>query len=322
MKFPERIISTDIIISSRIRRNRVQPYEPYAWLIEDERTFSGKVEPVGVIFLTNRECPYKCLMCDLWKNTTTESVQPGAIPKQVKMALEQMPGVRHLKLYNSGSFFDPKAIPPGDYPEIALLAGNLDTVVVESHPHFIGDSCLHFRDLLKPELEVAIGLETVCEPVLKALNKKMSLDDFRRAVKFLSSHGIRTRAFILLRPPFMTEEEGVFWAEKSVDFAFNNGVECCTVIPVRGGNGIMDRLAEEGYFHPPSIKSLEKVLEYGINLGAGRVFADTWDLNLFSSCPHCLEKRKKRINEMNIRQALLPPVLCHCNDEPETLNTM
>jgi len=318
MKLPERNISTDIIISSRTKRNQVQPYEPYAWLIEEERIFSGRVEPVGVIFLTNRECPYKCLMCDLWKNTTTESVPPGAIPQQIKTALKQMPGVRHLKLYNSGSFFDPQAIPPGDYPAIALLTEKFDTLIVESHPHFIGDNCLRFRDLLRPGLEVAIGLETVCEPVLKALNKKMSLTDFRRAVKFLSLHGIRTRAFILLRPPFMTEEEGIFWAEKSIEFAFSSGVECCTVIPVRAGNGIMERLAKEGYFHPPSLKSLEKVLEYGINLGAGRVFADTWDLQLFSSCTHCFEKRRKRINQMNIMQTLLPPVECYCNDKPET----
>jgi len=313
MNIPERNIPLRRIISLRGERNRVDPYKPYGWFTETERAFSGETVLTGVVLLTNRECPYKCLMCDLWKNTLTESVPEGAIPFQVKLALEQMPGIRQLKLYNSGSFFDPQAIPPGDYPAIASLVENLDSVIVESHPQFIGNSSLYFSDLLKPGLEVAIGLETVCEPVLRALNKKMSLSDFSKAVKFLSGHGIRTRAFILLRPPFMTEEEGVYWAEKSLEFAFRSGVECCTVIPVRGGNGIMDLLAEEGYFQPPSVKSLEKVLEYGIKLGAGRVFADTWDLNIFSSCSGCFEARKNRIMTMNLGQSLVPPVICSCD---------
>jgi hypothetical protein len=318
MKLPAINISNHHIISLRGKRNQVDPATPYGFLTELERTHNGKVEPTGVIFLTNKECSFKCLMCDLWKNTTEERVPPGAIPSQIEFALERMPGIKHLKLYNSGSFFDTEEIPPEDYPRIASLCESLDTVIVESHPKLIGDKCLYFRDLLKPELEVAMGLETVNTEVLALLNKKMSLDDFSKATGFLSANKIRSRAFILLRPPFISEEEGLFWAKESVKFAFEAGVECCTVIPVRGGNGIMDYLAERGLFHPPSVKSLEKVLEYGIELKSGRVFADTWDLHLFSSCPNCFEKRRKRINEMNTLQTLLPPVECYCNDEPET----
>ena len=74
---------------------------------------------VATLFLTNRECPYRCLMCDLWKNTLTETVPIGAIPAQIDYALGQLPPARQIKLYNSGSFFDPHAIPPQDHPAIA-----------------------------------------------------------------------------------------------------------------------------------------------------------------------------------------------------------
>jgi radical SAM enzyme (TIGR01210 family) len=301
------------IESHRGSKNKVDQLRPYGWLVEKERTASGTIEDVAIIFLTNRECPYRCLMCDLWKNTTDETVDPGSIPDQIDWALKQLPPVRHVKLYNSGSFFDERAIPVSDYRKIASLLNEFETVIVESHPRVLGQRCLDFKNMLKPKLEVAIGLETVNPEVLKKLNKKMTIDDFRNAVSFLTDNGISSRAFILLRPPYLTENEGIEWAERSIDFAFNSGVGCCTIIPVRGGNGAMEELQKEGYFHPPDIRSLEHVLEYGITLNAGRVFADVWDIELFTDCPDCTEKRKERIISMNLNQQIPESVICRCD---------
>jgi hypothetical protein len=141
----------------------------------------------------------------------------------------------------------------------------------------------------------------------------MTLEDFRNSVSFLTLHGILSRAFILLRPPFMSEPEGVYWAERSIDFAFSAGAECCTVIPVRTGNGAMDQLKERGCFDLPDIHSLETVVEYGIGLNAGRVFADVWDLGLFSNCEKCIDKRTKRLIEMNLGQKITTREECTCD---------
>jgi len=306
-------ISDSWILSRRGTKNKVDPARPYGWLVEKELTIRGTVEDTGIIFLTNNECPYHCLMCDLWKNTTDEPVEPGAISSQVEWALEKMPAVKHLKLYNSGSFFDERAIAEKDYERIASLVSGMDTVIVECHPRLINEKCLRFRDMLKPDLHVAMGLETIKPGLLRKLNKKMSPEDFGNSVKYLKRNGIQSRAFILLRPPFHSEDEGIYWAERSIDFAFNSGVECCTVIPVRGGNGAMEELAREGHFTPPDIISLEKVLEYGIGLGKGRVFADTWDLKLFSRCDKCLGRRIERITQMNMRQEIIRPLDCECS---------
>jgi radical SAM enzyme (TIGR01210 family) len=301
------------VVSMRGKKNPVDPHRPYGWLVEKERTITGKIEDTGIIFLTNRECPFHCLMCDLWKNTTDETVPVGSIPEQIEWALNQMPDVKHLKLYNSGSFFDTRAIPPEDYPEIASILRNLETVIVESHPRMINEKCLRFRNMLKPDLHVALGLETVNPGVLLKLNKQMTLKDFINAVGLLSKNGIRSRAFILLRPPLLSEAEGIYWAERSIDFAFKTGIECCTVIPVRSGNGAMDFLKEKGDFNPPDIHSLETVIEYGIGLKSGRVFADVWDLGLFSNCNKCLEKRTARLIKMNLNQEIYPSIECDCN---------
>lgn len=300
------------IVDLRGPKNDLDLNRPYDWIVEKEMTSKGRVEDTGIIFLTNKECSFKCLMCDLWKNTTDRPTPVGAIPEQISWALEKMPAARHLKLYNSGSFFDARAIPESDDKAIADLIQGFDSVTVECHPNLVGDRLIRFNEMLRPELEVALGLETAHPGVLEKLNKQMTLDDFRKAVEFLTSHGIRTRAFILLRPPYMSESEGILWAKKSLDFAFECGVSCCTIIPVRAGNGAMEALMKAGDFSLPSIRSLEEVLTYGLELKNGRVFADLWDLELFSDCTNCFEARRGRLSRMNSEQSVSDQIHCVC----------
>lgn len=304
--------SSGAILAARGPKNVVDPRRPYAYLVEPERTAAGTLAQVATLFLTNRECPFRCLMCDLWQNTTDVRVPPGAIPEQIAWALAQLPPAEHLKLYNSGNFFDPQAIPPEDYAAIAALARGFENVIVENHPRFCSESCVRFRDLLATSLEIAIGLETVHPAVLPALNKQMTLADFDRAVHFLTTRSIAVRAFVLLRPPYLSEAEGIDWALRSIEHAFAQGVGCCSVIPTRSGNGIMEQLQTRGDFAPPSLRSLELILAAGIELRRGRVFVDLWEAEQFSACPHCGPARVARLARMNLNQVSEPGIPCPC----------
>jgi radical SAM enzyme (TIGR01210 family) len=191
-------------------------------LLEKERGETAELVQVATIFLTNRECPWRCLMCDLWKNTLTVTVPLGAIPAQIDYALKELRNpetARQIKLYNSGSFFDPKAIPIGDYEAIAQRIARFERIIVECHPQLVNDSCLRFRDSLRGKLEVAMGLETIHPQVLNKLNKRMSLDLFRRAAEFLEKNQVALRVFVLVKPPFLDETEALLWAMRSIDFA-------------------------------------------------------------------------------------------------------
>jgi radical SAM enzyme (TIGR01210 family) len=300
------------VLSQRPPKPAADPWRPHAFFVEPERSAGGDVEDVASLFLTNRECPFRCLMCDLWKYTTDQRVPEGAIPAQIEYALTRLPQAQHVKLYNAGNFFDAQAIPRADHARIADLVSRFQTAIVECHPLLVGPRCLAFRDQLRPALEVAMGLETVHPQVLARLNKRMTLGDFERAARFLTSNGVAVRAFILLRPPFLGEDEGVEWAIRSIDFAFAVGVECCSIIPTRAGNGAMERLAERGDFAPPRLESLEEVLAYGVGLRRGRVFADLWDVEKFYPCPVCGPARAERLLAMNRTQGVPPPVLCDC----------
>ena len=294
------------------RSGAPDPFKPHGFFLEEERAASGRIVSSATILLTNKECPWRCLMCDLWKNTTTQTVPPGAIPQQIEFALSQLGGnPEQIKLYNSGSFFDPAAIPLADYPAIARLVSHAKNVVVESHPRLIGRKAVRLRDLLPGTLEVAMGLETSHPLVLPRLNKKFDLRHFTRALEFLNYFKISARTFVLVKPPFMDEAMGLDWAVKSATFAFTFGAKVVSLIPTRAGNGAMDKLMTTGEFAPPRLGTLEKALEQTLKLNAGRVFVDTWDLKTFSKCPVCFEKRRQRLHAMNLSQTILPTVDCY-----------
>ena len=299
------------ILAARPERNRLDPRRPYAFLTEPECNARGEVVDVATLFLSNRECPFRCLMCDLWKNTFEHSVTADDIVEQVGWGLAQLPPAREVKLYNSGNFFDRQAIPRDAWEPIANLVRTFDTVIVENHPKLCDASCREFRDLIAPAtLEIAIGLETCHPEMLATLNKRMTLDDFDAAADELHTAGIRTRAFLLHGLPFLDESEITEWTGRSIEYAFKRGVDCCSVIPTRVGNGMMERLAEEAHFTPPNGASLEDVFQRGLAIGPGRVFVDLWDAAQFFPCNHCRDRRLARLRQMNLRQIVLPPVTC------------
>lgn len=295
----------------RPRRAAVDPWKPYGFFLEEEAAADGGVSSSAVILLTNKECPWRCLMCDLWKHTLTETVPMGAIPAQIEHALAQLRAKpAQVKLYNSGSFFDPAAIPPGDDPAIAEKIRFATNVVVESHPRLVGARAAHFRDLLGGSLEVAMGLETVHPAVLPRLNKRFTLEQFAEAATFLRENKISVRAFVLVQPPFIASAEAVEWAVKSAQFAFSCGAGVVSLIPTRPGNGSLEKLRDNGEFSPPSLLTLESALEECLGLHEGRVFADTWELGQFSACPVCLAARQDRLTRMNLSQQIEPRVHC------------
>ena len=250
-------------------------------------------------------------MCDLWQNTLPETVPPGAISRQIDYALAQLASrPEQIKLYNSGSFFDPLAIPLTDYAAISERVSSSRHVVVESHPRLVGERALRLRDLLSGSLEVAMGLETVHPEILPRLNKKFTLAHFAKAAEFLQQAGVAVRAFVLVKTPFMSEAEGLEWAVKSAEFAFDCGASVVSLIPTRPGNGAMDHLLATGEFSPPRLATLEKALAAALALRRGRVFADTWNLEPFATCSACLPPRRHRLHEINLQQQNRPGIAC------------
>jgi radical SAM enzyme (TIGR01210 family) len=313
-----------------VERRRAARREPDPWryrslLVEDERSAEGERVRVATLFLTGRECPWRCVMCDLWQHTTTADTPKGAIAAQVAAARalldrERVP-VGQIKLYNSGSFFDPRAVPEDDYDAVAAHLAGFDRLIVESHPALIGarvDRLLaalasHARSGCAPaRLEVAMGLETVHPGALAQLHKHMTVDLFARAAERLAARGVALRVFLLVWPPFVPPDEQDGWLRRSVELAFSCGATVVSLVPTRPGNGALDTLQELGHFHQPRLGDIERSIEllFAGRRQAGRIFVDLWDLQRFAECAECFPRRHARLSALNLEQRVPPPEAC------------
>jgi len=282
--------------------------------VEEERSLNG-VERAVTVFLAGAECPFTCSFCDLWRWTLDGPTPPGALPTQLERALESLvsPVPHRLKLYNASNFFDRRAVPVEDLPRIAELAEPFAAVTVESHANTVGPLTLEFAALLAGKLEVAVGLETVHPVAAAHLNKKLDLERFDRAAAFLAEHDIDLRAFALLGVPYVPAEESIEWAVRTVDYAAARGATRIAVIPVRGGNGEMERLQSLGHFVPPTLAQLETVLERCLAIRSAVVTADVWDIARLSGCESCRPQRVARIQTMNLSPSPEPPPPIPCS---------
>lgn len=304
------------VLDRRSARDVHDPWRHQGWTVEDEPDRNGERVRVATIFLTGRECPWRCAMCDLWRHTTETDTPAGAIPHQVEQAVDELQRDQpvfpaHVKLYNAGSFFDPRAVPPGDYETIGRYLAAFSHVIVESHPALVGTRADALQSALSAAtLEVAMGLETAHPEALERINKRMTLDDFRRAADALGARGIGLRVFLLVHPPFVADEEQDDWLARSVDAAFDSGAAVVSLIPARPGNGAIDALAEAHLFRQPRLADLERAFAAALSRSRGRVFADLWDLGRFTDCPSCADARRDRLVRMNLAQRIAPPIPC------------
>jgi hypothetical protein len=305
------------VLGHRPPRPQHDPWRYQGLIVEDERTADGQIARIATVLLTGRECPWRCAMCDLWMFTTPDDTPSGAIPAQVLAAREALhddgDAISGIKLYNAGSFFDPRAVPESDYEAIAAALGGVSCVVVESHPALVGRRLDRLLDALAqgPALEVAMGLETAHPVALERLNKRITVKGFADAANTLQRRRVSLRVFLLISTPFVRADEQNIWLERSVDVAFDCGASVVSLVPTRSGNGTLDVLPSDD-FVPPRLGDIEKSLELGLRRagGRGRVFVDLWDLDRFAACDNCFVKRSERLHDMNLQQRILPAVAC------------
>jgi archaeosine synthase beta-subunit len=313
------------VLDRRAPRIQHDPWRYQGLIVEDERTADGRRARVATVLLTGRECPWRCAMCDLWKYTTVNDTPEGAIPSQIsaaRLALRDAPvPVTTLKLYNAGSFFDPRAVPEDDYDRIAAALAGLSQVIVESHPALVGarvDRLLCAIDRHRGEdgpaasLEIAMGLETAHPVALDRLNKRFTLVEFAQAAAALAARRVALRVFLLISSPFVPCHEQDGWLLRSVEEALSCGASVISLVPTRPGNGATETLAAAGLFRMPELDDIERSFSLALTHARGRcrIFVDLWDLDCFARCSMCLAARRERLQRMNLEQRKLPDHPC------------
>ena len=310
-RYPDTSTERDrFVLEHRGPRRDHDPWRYQGLIVEDERSANGALAQIATVFLTGRECPWRCAMCDLWMYTIPGDTPEGAIPAQIASARNSLSNgdraVSAMKLYNAGSFFDPRAVPESEYGAVAGALAGLSRVIVESHPALVGPRVDRFLTALEREalaLEVAMGLETAHPAALDRLNKRLTLDQFAEASRALHDRGVSLRVFLLISPPFVPADEQDLWLARSIDAAFDCGASVVSLVPTRSGNGTLDALPRDEFL-APTLDDIERKFQAALDRarGRGRVFVDLWDLDRFASCGHCLTARSTRLREINLSQ--------------------
>jgi len=307
---------------------------PLGVVVEEERTPRGSVRS-ATVFLAGAECPFTCAFCDLWRHTIPGPTPPGALPAQLDVAsrtLEELErgelaarepaasrsysaAVEQLKLYNASNFFEPRAVPDADREAILARIRRFERVVVESHPRLLGERAAWWADRLGSRLEVAIGLETVHPEALARLNKGARLDDVERAAGRLEGLGLGLRCFVLIGVPRVAAPDQVEWVRRTVEHAAALGARVTSLIPVRGGNGELERLRAEGAWRPPDLGLVEDALDAALvwdrgHEGGMTVQADPWDLERLAVCRGCASARLERLRRINRTGLPAPRIEC------------
>jgi hypothetical protein len=129
---------------------------------------------------------------------------------------------RMVKIFTSGSFFDPAEVPSEFLIDVATtFRGKL--VIAETRPEFIdSDSIRIFIENVddgswKTPLYCAVGLETSSDPIReKCINKGFTYADFTASVSMVKAAGAGIKAYLLFKPLFLTERESVEDMKRSI----------------------------------------------------------------------------------------------------------
>jgi len=202
------------------------PREPTRVWLDEDNTPDGVYDSLTIILNTGG-CRWAraggCTMCGY----VAESVEGGTVPHedllaQVEAALDHerehaTEPAGQVKIYTSGSFLDEREVPAETRRAIADTFADRDRLVVESLPDFVDREAVATFTDRGIETDIAVGLETATDRVRHdCVNKYFDFADFEAAAAEATVAGAGVKAYLLLKPPFLSEGEALADMRSSV----------------------------------------------------------------------------------------------------------
>jgi radical SAM enzyme (TIGR01210 family) len=167
-----------------------------------------------------------------------------------------------VKIFTSGSFFDPDEVPPVFQSEVAkAFRGRI--VIAETRPEYIVEERIsRFIDGVDDgrhaiPLYCAIGLETTNDAIReKCIDKGFTFSSFITSAQTAHAAGAGVKAYLLFKPLFLTEGEAVRDMEQSIAEASPHAdiisMNPCTV----QRRTELERYWRDGAYRPPYLWSV------------------------------------------------------------------
>ena len=249
------------------------PTEPTRVWLDEDNTPDGVYDSLTIILNTGG-CRWAraggCTMCGY----VAESVEGGSVSHdhlmtQVEKCLDHErehaeDPAGQIKIYTSGSFLDEREVGAETRRAIAETFADRDRIVVESLPDFIdAGKVADFADH-GLTTDIAVGLETATDRVRHdCVNKYFDFAAFERAAADAADAGAGVKAYLLMKPAFLSEAEAVADMKSSVRRCA--AVEGCHTVSMNPCNVqrhtmVEDLFRADGY-RPPWLWSVCAVLE-------------------------------------------------------------
>ncbi|GAB7012079.1 archaeosine biosynthesis radical SAM protein RaSEA [Halolamina salina] len=304
------------------------PREPTRVWIDEDNTPDGVYQSLTIILNTGG-CRWAraggCTMCGyVAESVEGGSVSHDALMDQIQYCLdheaEEADGESGLvKIYTSGSFLDEREVPAETRQAIAKTFADRDRIVVESLPDFVDREKVREFTEQGLETDVAVGLETATDRVRHdCVNKYFDFADFEEACAEARAGDAGVKAYLLMKPPFLSEQEALEDMKSSVRRC--GAVDGCHTVSMNPCNvqryTMVDELFYEGGYRPPWLWSVAEVLRTTTDVDAIVVSdpvghgSDRGPHN----CGECDDRVQRAIKDFDLRQdpSVFEQVECEC----------
>jgi len=194
------------------------PEEPLAlWSGQDR--IDNEIHTSVTAIIRSGGCSWnRCRICQYRHERFTGVEKPELsrlMLAQIQRLKEQIEQVQPqvVKVYTSGSFFDPAEVPP-DIQEYLIHQVRGKTLIVESRCEYVDlERLSRYVDIIREGGEagtivVAIGLETTSDPIReKCIDKGLHFSDYLKTSEAIHKAGGKVKTYLLHKPPYLTERE-------------------------------------------------------------------------------------------------------------------
>ncbi|MEM5776632.1 MAG: hypothetical protein AAGU05_16630, partial [Anaerolineaceae bacterium] len=248
-----------------------------------------------------------CTMCGFYAATTAGlPVSSEDYVAQVTSVLERYPAHAFsiIGLYNAGNIFNDDEVPFDALQQICrLLARNpyIKRVSFESKLEYIDGEKLKCVQQILPgkEIELGIGVETLSETIRDlCINKPFHNRVLQNKIDYLLGLGIFPKAYLLFKPPFLTETEAIEDIVLSYRQIRDMGVERINIETMTiEKQTLVYRLWQNGLYRPPWLWSIIRIIQ---ELSGARLYFTPFQYivnaeAVAQNCPHCSSRISKTI---------------------------
>ena len=204
----------------------------------------------------------RCTMCGYASEGAPASAD-NLIAQFVSGMEKCTPEVTVVKIYTSGSFLDPEEMPSKARDEILrrLEAQGIKKLIIETRPEYVNTEAVE-EYLSHIQSEFAMGLGSANDLIREhVIRKGFLFQDFVRASEMVHELGGQVKAYLLLKPPLLTEgqanRDAIDSARAARPYSDIISLNLCNV----QRNTLVERMWERGEFRPPWLWSALEVLK-------------------------------------------------------------